>query len=88
MSVNYETVKRTMRELAIAYPEYVTEETLSKKTGRPSIRTEILYCRQKEWIKDRPSSQQYGNAWHATAKGIDASEIMETEGKPCTHIPA
>jgi len=88
MSVNYETVKRIMKELAIAYPEYVTEETLSKKTGRPSMRTEILYCHQKEWIKDRPSSQQYGNAWRATAKGIDASEIMETEGKPCTHIPA
>lgn len=88
MSVNYETVKRIMRELAIAYPECVTEETLSKKTGRPSIGTEILYCHQKEWIKNRPSSQQHGNAWCATAKGIDALEIMETEGKPSTRIPA
>ncbi len=87
MSVNCETVKRIMKELAKAYPEYITEEMLPKKTGRPSMRTEILYCHQKEWIEDRPSSQRFGNAWRATAKGVDASEIMEVKNIPCTDIP-
>jgi len=87
MSVNCEIVKRIMKVLAIGYAEYITEDTLSKKTGRPSIRTEVLYCHQKEWIELRPSSQQFGNAWRATAKGVDASEIMEVKNIPCTEIP-
>ncbi|GAH85698.1 unnamed protein product, partial [marine sediment metagenome] len=82
--MNKETVKRIMKELAQAYPEYITEDTLSKKTGRPSIRTEVLYCHQKEWIEGRPNSQQFGNAWRATAKGVDASGIMEVKNIPCT----
>lgn len=85
--MNKETVKRIMKELAQAYPEYITEGALSKKTGRPDMRTEVLYCHQKAWIEDRPSSQQFGNAWRATAKGIDASEIMEVKNIPCTEIP-
>jgi len=87
MSINHEIVKRIMKELAAVYPEYVTEETLPKKTGRPSMRTELVYCHQKDWIEDRPISQQFGNAWRATAKGIDASEIMEVKKIPCTEIP-
>ena len=87
MSINHEIVKRIMKELAAVYPEYFTEEMLPKKTGRPDMRTEILYCRQKEWIEDRPRSQQFGNAWRAIAKGIDASETMETKNKLCTQIP-
>lgn len=51
------------------------------------MRTELVYCHQKDWIEDRPISQQFGNAWRATAKGIDASEIMEVKKIPCTEIP-
>lgn len=85
--MNKETVKRIMKELAQAYAEYITEDALSRKTGRPSMTTEILYCREKEWIEDRPNSQQFGNAWRATAKGVDASEIMEAKNILCTEIP-
>ena len=87
MSINYEIVKRIMKELAAVYSEYITEGALTKKIGRPSTRTELSYCQEKGWIKDRPSSQQFGNAWRATAKGVDASEIMEVKNIPCTEIP-
>lgn len=85
--MNKETVKRIMKELAQAYAEYITEDALLKKTGRPDMTTEVLYCQEKGWIEGRPNSQQFGNAWRATAKGVDASEIMEVKKIPCTEIP-
>ena len=87
MSINHEIVKGIMKELAAVYPEYITEGALMKKIGRPNARDELLYCKEKAWIEDRPSSQQFGNAWRATAKGVDASEIMEVKNIPCTEIP-
>lgn len=81
--MNKETVKRIMKELAQAYAEYITEDALLKKTGRPNARDELLYCKEKAWVDKRMDS----DAWRATAKGVDASEIMEVKNILCTEIP-
>ncbi len=83
MPVNHEMVKRIMKELADVYPEHITEGVLAKKIGRPNARAELAYCRDKAWVNKRVD----GDIWRATAKGIDASEIMETKNMLCTEIP-
>ena len=83
MSINHEIVKGIMKELAAVYPEYITEGALMKKIGRPNARDELLYCKEKAWVDKRMDS----DAWRATAKDIDASEIMEIKNIVCTEIP-
>ena len=82
MSINHDIVKRIIKELANVYPERITEGALSKKTGRPSIRDELFYANEKGWVNKRIND----DAWRATAKGIDASEITEAKNIPCTEI--
>ncbi len=83
MSINYETVKRIMKELADVYPEHIARGALAKKIGKQDARAELAYCSDKVWVEKRMD----GDVWRATAKGIDASEIMETKKMPCTEIP-
>ena len=81
MSVKSEWVRTIMGRLEIRYPESVSEDELQKKIGN-SIGAELLYCKEKGWITEMVLRGQ----WRATAKGVDASIIMENKNKACFHI--
>lgn len=67
MSVSLDKVKIIMGKLVSCYPKDVSEGELQKKVGN-SIDTELVYCKEKEWITETVLKGQ----WQATAKGVDA----------------
>lgn len=83
MSVNPDKVKIIMGELEIRYPEGVSKDELQKKIGN-SIDAQLLYCKEKGWMTEMLLEKE--QCWRATAKGVDASIIMENKNKPCFHI--
>lgn len=80
MSVNPEGVRTIMGKLEICYPGDLSKDELQKKVGNV-IDTELLYCKEKGWITETVLRGQ----WRATAKGVDASIIMENKNKSCFH---